>query len=102
MDNYFRLVATLHTVDTLRYTPAGVPVIDVVLAHESWQEENSTPCCVKFELPAKILGNHAKIWQHKQGCLVEAIGFLAQRSQKTTRPVLRIQSIQELKQDNKG
>ncbi|MFC2562272.1 MAG: primosomal replication protein N, partial [Kingella oralis] len=38
MNNQFQLTAKLHKVDVLRYTPAGVPVLDVVLQHESMQE----------------------------------------------------------------
>ena len=83
--------------DVLRYTPAGVPVLDVVLQHESVQEENGLRHQVKFELPAKIIGEQAKAWQHKIGTMVEVSGFLAQRSQRFFRPVLRIQNIQEYK-----
>ncbi|MDK4689238.1 primosomal replication protein N [Kingella negevensis] len=97
MNNQFELTATLYKVDTLRYTPAGVPVLDVVLQHESWQEENGSCCQVKFELPAKIIGQDAQAWQHKQGKMVSVTGFLAQRSQRILRPVLRIQHITEYK-----
>ena len=97
MNNQFQLTARLHKVDVLRYTPAGVPVLDVVLQHESMQEENGLQHQVKFELPAKIIGEQAKAWQHKIGTMVEVSGFLAQRSQRIFRPVLRIQNIHEYK-----
>ena len=83
--------------DVLRYTPAGVPVLDVVLQHESMQEENGLQHQVKFELPAKIIGEQAQAWQHKIGAMVEVSGFLPQLSQRIFRPGLRFQNIQEYK-----
>lgn len=94
MSNYFQLVATLHKVDELRYTPAGVPVLEVVLQHESWQQENGVECKVCFQLPAKIVGPLAKMWQQGLGQVVQVSGFIAQRSQKTVKPILRIQNIE--------
>lgn len=99
LDNYFRLNAILLKIDTLRYTPAGIPVLDVLLQHESWQEENGSRCLIKFELLGKIIGHLAKNWQDKQGTFVQVEGFLAQQSQKSFRPILRIQTIQEYRQN---
>ncbi|CRZ20682.1 primosomal replication protein N [Kingella kingae] len=97
MNNQFILTACLHKVDVLRYTPAGVAVLDVVLQHESWQEENGLKHQVRFELPAKIIGQNAQVWQYRQGEMVTVTGFLAQRSQRIIRPILRIQHITEYK-----
>ena len=97
MDNYLSLTAILAQVGELRYTPAGLPVLDVVLKHESWQSENGQPCLVKFELPAKIIGEYASHWQHRENTWVQVTGFLSQRSQRFPRPILRIQNIQEYK-----
>lgn len=96
-ENQFILTATLHKVDALRYTPSGVAVLDVVLLHVSQQQENGLPCEIKFELPAKIIGQNATIWQHEQGKKVTVTGFLAQKSQRIFRPMLRIQNITEYK-----
>lgn len=97
MENQFTLTATLQKIDTLRYTPSGTPVLDVVLQHNSWQEENGLRCQIQFELPAKIIGQNAIVWQHKQGEIVTVTGFLAQKSQRIFRPLLRIQHITEYK-----
>ena len=94
MENTFRLSAVLHKVGALRYTPAGMPVLDVVLKHESWQQDNGSPYLAKFELAGKIIGSDAQAWQHREGEQVDVAGFLAQRSLKTHYPVLRIQHIQ--------
>jgi len=63
LENQFQLAARLLKTDTLRYTPAGIPVLDVVLQHESIQQENGSPLKVRFELSAKIIGKQAELWQ---------------------------------------
>lgn len=97
MKNQLDLTAQIIECGILRYTPAGIPVLDLVLKHESWQEENGQKCLVKFELPAKIIGEQALQWQCRKNDMVEVKGFLAQRSQRFPKPVLRIQNIQEHK-----
>lgn len=97
MNNSFQLTVILHQIKPLRYTPAGIPVLDVVLQHESWQEENGLRCLVKFTLPAKIIGQQAQAWQHREGDMVDVMGFMAQRNQTTYSPTLRIQHITEYK-----
>ena len=98
MNNLIKLTARILQVQPLRYTPAGVPVLDVVLQHESWQEEKRTKnVWSKFEIPARILGKQAEEWQYRQDAVIESEGFLAQRSQRFPKPVLRIQNIKEYK-----
>ena len=97
MDNLTKLAALIYKVESLRYTPAGIPVLDIMLKHESWQEENGQKCLVSFEIPARILGKQAEEWQYRQDTMVEAEGFLAQRSKRFPRPILRIQNIKEYK-----
>lgn len=97
MDNFFQLTAVLQHIDPLRYTPAGIPILEVVLQHESWQNENQAACKIKFTLPARIIGQNATVWQHQQGKTVTIRGFLTQKSQRNTYPMLRIQDIQEYK-----
>ena len=97
MNNLIKLTARILQVQPLRYTPAGIPVLDVVLQHESWQEENGQRCLVSFEIPARILGKQAEEWHYRQDTMVEAEGFLAQRSKRFPRPILRIQNIKEYK-----
>ncbi|MCP1659467.1 primosomal replication protein N [Neisseria perflava] len=97
MNNLVRLTARIAQCGVLRYTPAGIPVLDLLLQHESWQEENAQQCLVKFEMPARLLGKQAEEWQYRQDAVIEAEGFLAQRSQRFPRPILRIQNIKEYK-----
>lgn len=97
MKNAFSLTALLVKTGELRYTPAGVPVLDVVLKHESEQIENGRLHKINFELVAKIVGAEAQIWQHRENIWVEAQGYLAQRSQRIRIPIMHIQQITEYK-----
>nr|UOP05747.1 primosomal replication protein N [Conchiformibius kuhniae] len=85
----------LAQVAPLRHSPAGIPVLEVVLTHESWQHENGARYLAKFTLPAKIIGTDATAWQHRQGTRVRVGGFLVQSGRNNPRPMLHIQDIQE-------
>ena len=50
--NQFELLARVVQVQSLRYTPAGIPVINLVLEHESTVTELDTPRLVKLQLKA--------------------------------------------------
>lgn len=97
MENLFTLTAIIAGCAPLRYTPAGIPVLDIVLRHESWQEENGQRYLARLEMPAKIIGKEALVWQHREQTVVETSGFLTQKSQRYGKPVLRIQNIKEYK-----
>lgn len=68
----------------------------MVLQHESIQVENGLERKVKFELPAKIVGPNALLWQSREGEAAIFCGFLAQKSQKHFSPLLHIQEIIEI------
>jgi len=97
LENQFVLTAVLHKVGTVRYSPSGVPILDVVLQHSSRQQENGIWHQVKFELPAKIIGQNAQAWQQKVGETVTVRGFLTQKSMRQFSPMLHIQHITEYK-----
>lgn len=97
MNNLVTLSAVISKTSPLRYTPAGIPVLDLVLKHESWQEENGQKCLIRLEMQARILGKQAEQWQYRQSETVEVEGFLTQRSQRSFMPMLRIQNIKEYK-----
>lgn len=82
----------------MRYSPAGIAVLGLVLEHESWQTEAGEAYLARCEIRAKLIGEQAEIWQNKVGSVVEVSGFLAAYSQKYRRPILHIQTIDE----NKG
>ena len=65
-------------VQSLRYTPAGIPVINLVLEHESTVTELDTPRQVKLQLKAVAFGTQAETLS-RQGLesVCQFHGFLA-------------------------
>jgi len=76
--NQFRLLATVVQVQSLRYTPAGIPAINLVLEHESVVTELDTPRQVKLQLRAVAFGALAETLS-RQGLesVCEFQGFMA-------------------------
>lgn len=54
--NQLELSAAVVQVQSLRYTPAGVPALNLVLEHESQVTELDTPREVKLQLKAVAFG----------------------------------------------
>jgi len=54
--NQLVLSAQLLERGAVRYTPAGLPVIDMCLKHESQVQEAGTPRKVSMELKAVVIG----------------------------------------------
>jgi len=48
-------------VDPVRYTPAGMPALNLILKHSSEQIEANLKRTINCELSAKIMGNDALI-----------------------------------------
>jgi primosomal replication protein N len=71
-------LARVVQVQSLRYTPAGIPVIHLVLEHESTLTELDTPRQVKLQLKAMAFGTRAETLS-RQGLESECRfhGFLA-------------------------
>ncbi|MEY4767293.1 MAG: primosomal replication protein [Pseudomonadota bacterium] len=62
---------------SLRYTPAGLPALDVVLNHESEVTEAQLPRKVKLDVKAVAMGPVAnRLAQVAVGELIELEGFL--------------------------
>ena len=76
--NQLQLLAAVVQVQSLRYTPAGIPVINLVLEHESTVTELDTPRLVKLQLRAVAFGAQAETLS-RQGLdsVCEFHGFLA-------------------------
>ena len=58
--NHFQLSASVVQVHGLRYTPAGIPALNIVLEHGSEVMEMDTPRQVKLQLRAVAFGAHAE------------------------------------------
>ena len=62
----------------MRFTPAGLPAVDLVLQHESQVDEAGAPRQVKVQIKAVAIGAVAeRIGQHAIGRDWQFIGFLA-------------------------
>ncbi len=82
-------------IEPLRYTPAGIPLLSVVLRHVSEQIEAGMKRRVECEVNAVVLGDLA-LKSLNQGAKIEAQGFLAKRSLKSTQLVMHINDIKSM------
>ncbi len=86
--------ATIESMGRPRYTPAGLPAIDVVLAHRSEQTEAGAMRQVNLSLKAVAIGVVAESLQHAELQQPrEFHGFLAARRQGSNSVVLHITEV---------
>ena len=65
---------------SLRYTPAGVAMVDAVLAHQSVQREAGVDRQVEMEISARFADRAAeRLVQVAPGSLLQLNGYLAPR-----------------------
>jgi primosomal replication protein N len=91
--NTLVIAGTVLKLEPLRYTPAGLPLLSFLLAHVSEVTEAGLNRKVQCQLPAMLMGDLAKT-PLAEGANIQAKGFLAQRSAKSTQLVMHIQQIQ--------
>jgi primosomal replication protein N len=89
--NLVRLTATVLDRDALRHTPAGVPLMNLTLQHESTQLEAKLCRAVQATVEAVALGDLAQQMDRLTvGQMISVKGFLANRSRRSTRLVLHV------------
>lgn len=93
--NRLVLNAEVVQVEPLRYTPAGIPLLGVVLRHASEQIEAGMKRKVECEVNAVALGPLA-LTGLVLGAQIIATGFLAKRSLKSTQLVMHINDIKSM------
>lgn len=93
--NKLVLKAEVVQIEPLRYTPAGIPLLSVVLRHVSEQMEAGMKRKVECEINAVILGDLA-LKGLKPGAQITAQGFLARRSLKSTQLVMHINDMKTM------
>ena len=93
--NHLRLTASVVQVDTLRYTPAGVPALNLVLEHQSEVTEMGLQRQVSLILKAVAFGGDAQtLGKLALNTALEFDGFLTTaRNHKGV--VLHIQAFKE-------
>ena len=78
----------------LRYTAAGTPAIDLLIAHSSIQSEAGSQRDARFEIEAVALGEMAvRLSTAKLNRSLQVSGFLAQRSLGNSKLVLHVVSM---------
>lgn len=93
--NTLVLQAEVVNIDPLRLTPAGIPLLSIVLSHVSEQVEAGMARKVSCEVQAVLLGQNAQL-HFVVGQIIIATGFLAKRSFKSTQLVMHINHIEYL------
>ena len=89
------LSGKLIELDALRYTPAGIPVVNFRLSHESEQVEAGAKRAVQCELAAMAFEREARlIAAAKPGMQLKLTGFLAQKSRDSKQLVLHATNIE--------
>jgi len=97
--NLLVIQGELLKVEELRFTPAGIPILNVVIGHLSEQVEAGMKRRVECEVNAMIMGELAKTCQTlTAGTAVKAAGFLAKRGFKSTQLVMHINKLEQVSQ----
>ena len=79
----------------LRRTPAGIPVVEFLLAHVSTQVEADVERRVECEMACVALGRPAQaLLAAKVGDGIRLAGFLAARSLKRRSPILHVNTVE--------
>lgn len=92
MMNRVQLRVILSEVQALRYTPAGISVLDLVLAHQSEVIEAGHPRQLDFEFEARAIGEIAEALSTVElGSFLEIEGFLTTTRKNSRRVLLHIQ-----------
>lgn len=94
-DNQLVLTGHLTERDALRYTPAGVPIVNFRIAHASEQLEAETPRQVELELGCMAVQEQAKLVAGAPlGIAMRLSGFVAPRSRSSRQLVLHVNTIE--------
>ncbi len=78
--------------EALRYTPAGLPLLSFAIHHVSEVKEAGLKRKVECVVNAVAIGDLAKT-NIQLGTKLNALGFLAKRSAKSTQLVMHIKNI---------
>jgi len=92
--NQFILSATLIAKEAIRYTPAGVPIIECQLEHAGSVEEAGLAREVRMRIEAMAMGSvHQDLDRLALGQSAQWTGFLAHKSLRSQRLVFHITNI---------
>jgi len=93
--NRVEISGVLTGLQALRHTPAGVPVVEFRLKHESERAEAGANRKVSAEIDAIAFEAQARLLAAGPlGRLLKAEGFLCARSRQSKKPVLHVTNIE--------
>jgi primosomal replication protein N len=101
--NAVSMTGLLATMEPLRHTPAGLPLVQFRLAHKSLQVEAGYKRQVECEITCVALGEAAlALSRVAAGTQVKVTGFLNRKNRMSAQLVLHANSTEILKEANHG
>ena len=93
--NRVEITGVVTELQSLRYTPAGVPVVEFRLAHDSERAEAGAKRKVSAELDALAFEAQARLLAAGPlGRLLKVEGFLCAKNRRSRKPVLHVTNIE--------
>ena len=93
--NRVEISGVIASLQALRHTPAGVPVVEFRLKHESERAEAGTKRRVQAELDAIAFQAQARLLAASAlGRPLKAEGFLCVKNRRSRKPVLHVTHIE--------
>ena len=93
--NRIEISGVVTELQALRYTPAGVPVVEFRLTHESERAEAGAQRKVNAEIDAVAFEAQARLLAAgPMGRLLKAEGFLCAKNRRSRKPVLHVTNIE--------
>ena len=93
--NRIEISGVVTELQSLRYTPAGVPVVEFRLAHESERAEAGATRKVHAEIEAVAFEAQARLLAAgPMGRLLKAEGFLCAKNRRSKKPILHVTNIE--------
>jgi primosomal replication protein N len=98
--NRLQLVASVIEREPMRYTPAGVPIVNCVLQHQSEVVEAGAPRQVELTIAALAAGEvSGRLAACEFGATAHFTGFLAKKSRNARTLVFHITDLQDIGKD---
>ena len=93
--NRLEISGVITELQSLRHTPAGIPVVEFRLAHESQRAEAGAHRRVHAEIDAVAFEAQARLLAAGPlGRLLKAEGFLCAKNRRSRKPVLHVTNIE--------
>lgn len=89
--NRVEIEGSIAAFDSVRYTPAGIPILELKITHASSQVEAGKPRQVEIEISAVAAGElTARLSKSPLGARIKATGFLAHKGKARIQLILHI------------